>query len=83
MMIDWMEKARRRLRIEAMIGGSMPKNAFDQFLADTREELASTCLGQPLITSRTPWSPAKNGLRATTSHSLFRPSGHGAARLRT
>jgi hypothetical protein len=32
-----------------MIGGSTPKNAFDQFLADTREELASTRLGQPLI----------------------------------
>jgi hypothetical protein len=48
-MIDWMEKARRRLRIEAMIGGSTPMSAFDQFLADTREELASTRLGQPLI----------------------------------
>jgi hypothetical protein len=48
-MIDWMEKARRQLRIEAMIGGSTPKNALDQFLADTREELASTCLGQSLI----------------------------------
>jgi hypothetical protein len=41
-MTDWKEKARRRLRIEVIIGGSTPMNAFDQFLADAREELACT-----------------------------------------
>jgi hypothetical protein len=48
-MTDWMEKARRRLRIEDMMGGSTPRNAFDQFLADAREELARKCWLQPLI----------------------------------
>ena len=48
-MTDWMEKAHRRLRIEDMIGGSAPMNAFNQFLADTREELACTRWRQPVI----------------------------------
>jgi hypothetical protein len=48
-MIDWMEKARRQLRIEEMIGGATPMNAFDQFLADTREDLAGTRWRQPVI----------------------------------
>jgi hypothetical protein len=43
-----MEKARRRMRIDDMIGGSTPMNAFDQFLTDAREELADTCWRQPL-----------------------------------
>jgi hypothetical protein len=47
-MTDWKEKARRRLRIEVMIGGSTPMNAFDQFLADAREELACTRWRQAL-----------------------------------
>ena len=48
-MTDWMEKARRQLRIVDMIGGSTPMNAFDQFLADAREELAGACWRQPII----------------------------------
>jgi hypothetical protein len=48
-MTDWMEKACRRLRIEDMMGGSAPMNAFDQFLADTREELACTRWRQAVI----------------------------------
>jgi hypothetical protein len=40
-MIDWMAKAHRRMRIADTMGGSTPMNAFDQFLADTREELAA------------------------------------------
>jgi hypothetical protein len=44
-----MEKACRRLRIEDMIGGSTPMNAYDQFLTDTREELAGKCWLQSLI----------------------------------
>jgi hypothetical protein len=48
-MTDWMEKARRQLRIEDMIGGATPMNAFDQFLADTREDLACTRWRQPVI----------------------------------
>jgi hypothetical protein len=32
-MTDWKEKARRRLRIEVIIGGSTPMNAFDQLIA--------------------------------------------------
>ena len=48
-MIDWMEKASRRVRIADMVGGATPMNSFDQFLADTREELAGTRWRQPLI----------------------------------
>jgi hypothetical protein len=48
-MINWMAKAERRLRIEDMIGGATPMNAFGQFLADTREELAGTRWRQPII----------------------------------
>jgi hypothetical protein len=48
-MTDWMEKACRRMRIADMIGGSTPRNAFDQFLADAREELTGARWLQPLI----------------------------------
>jgi hypothetical protein len=44
-----MEKAHRRVRIEDMIEGSTPMNAFDQFLADAREELAGKRWLQPVI----------------------------------
>jgi hypothetical protein len=46
-MINWAAKAQRRLRIADMIGGSVPMNAFDQFLSDAREELAGACWLQP------------------------------------
>jgi hypothetical protein len=68
-MIDWMEKARRRLRIEDMIEGSTPMNAFDQFRADMREELAGACWGQSVIEVADTMHVSRNGSRATASRS--------------